>query len=142
MMKIAIPLEGGRLSSHFGHCERFAFIDIDEKTRQITTKLEVTPPPHEPGQLPPWLANQGATLIIAGGMGGRAKQLLQDAGIGYVLGAPTLTAEELVASYLNGTLQGGENACTHHEGEPCQDPTHGHGHGHTHGHAHGTKPRS
>lgn len=128
-MRIAIPLEAGRLSSHFGHCERFALLDIDPKRRAIIKKTEILPPPHEPGQLPGWLALQGATMIIAGGMGARAKQLFLEAGIGFILGAPTLSPEELTALFLNGTLQSGENACTHTEGHTCGDASHDHGHG-------------
>ena len=33
-MKIAIPLANGQLAMHFGHCEQFALIDVDEATRQ------------------------------------------------------------------------------------------------------------
>ena len=29
-MKIAIPVADGKLCMHFGHCEKFALIDIDE----------------------------------------------------------------------------------------------------------------
>lgn len=32
MKKIAIPLENGRLCSHFGHCEQFAIIDVENNT--------------------------------------------------------------------------------------------------------------
>jgi predicted Fe-Mo cluster-binding NifX family protein len=52
--RIAIPLEGGILCSHFGHCEQFAIVDADDKT--ITAETLITPPPHEPGLLPGWLA--------------------------------------------------------------------------------------
>jgi len=31
-MKIAIPLAGGKLSAHFGHCQEFAIIDADPAT--------------------------------------------------------------------------------------------------------------
>ncbi|MDX9812306.1 MAG: NifB/NifX family molybdenum-iron cluster-binding protein, partial [Bacteroidales bacterium] len=30
--RIAIPLEGGILCSHFGHCEQFAIVDAEDKT--------------------------------------------------------------------------------------------------------------
>lgn len=29
-MKIAIPMAGGQLCMHFGHCEQFALVDVDE----------------------------------------------------------------------------------------------------------------
>ncbi len=28
-MRFAVPLSGGMISPHFGHCEQFALIDVD-----------------------------------------------------------------------------------------------------------------
>lgn len=112
-MRIAIPLADGKLSAHFGHCERFALLDVDPQAKAIQAREEVVPPPHEPGLLPRWLAEHGAKLIIAGGMGGRAQQLFAQNGIQVVVGAPADTPEELVAAYLGGTLKAGENLCDH-----------------------------
>ncbi len=47
----------------------------------------VVPPPHEPGLLPTWLQEQGADIIIAGGMGSRAQELFLGKGIHVVTGA-------------------------------------------------------
>jgi len=35
VMKIAIPIAGGKLCMHFGHCEQFALIAADAKTKKI-----------------------------------------------------------------------------------------------------------
>lgn len=112
-MKIAIPLAGGRLSLHFGHCESFALVEVDEAEGRITGREELMAPPHQPGLLPPWLAERGATVILAGGMGQRAQQLFADRGIRVVVGAPAEAPERLVEDYLAGTLQAGENICDH-----------------------------
>lgn len=87
-MKIAIPMAGGQLCMHFGHCEQFALVDVDETAGKPTNTTLVTPPPHEPGLLPRWLHEQGATVIIAGGMGQRAHQLFAQSGVKVVVGAP------------------------------------------------------
>jgi len=63
--------------------------------------------------LPPWLAQRGAKMIIAGGMGQRAQGLFAEQGIQVIVGAPALTPERLVNDYLSGTLQAGENLCDH-----------------------------
>ena len=84
-MKIAIPMAGGRLCMHFGHCEQFALVDVDEIGGKLTNTTLVTPPPHEPGLLPRWLHEQGATVIIAGGMGQRAQQLFSQSGVKVVV---------------------------------------------------------
>ena len=49
LMRIAIPLTGGRLAMHFGHCERFALVDVDGVRREIVGRQDVEAPPHEPG---------------------------------------------------------------------------------------------
>lgn len=113
VMKIALPLASGKLCMHFGHCEQFVLVDVDENTRKITGKITVTPPPHEPGLLPRWLAEQSVTHIIAGGMGQRAQMLFQERNIEVVVGAPAAEPETLVTNYLAGTLASGTNACDH-----------------------------
>lgn len=112
-MKIAIPLAAGRLCMHFGHCEQFALVDVDEAAQQVRGTTLQTPPPHEPGVLPGWLHEQGADVVIAGGMGQRAQQLFVQNGIQVLVGVPALTPDELVAAYLAGTLKTGQNACDH-----------------------------
>jgi predicted Fe-Mo cluster-binding NifX family protein len=112
-MRIAIPIADGKLSMHFGHCERFVLIDVDPKEKKILKREDIEAPPHQPGLLPPWLAERGANLIIAGGMGARAQGLFAEQGIQVVVGAPAETPEKLVAAYLTGTLQPGENVCDH-----------------------------
>jgi len=112
-MKIAIPTADGRLCMHFGHCERFALVEVDEASKAITGTEYLTPPPHEPGVLPRWLHEQGADLIISGGMGMRAQRLFAQNGIEVVVGAPAGRPEEIVSAYLSGVLQTGENVCEH-----------------------------
>ncbi len=110
-MKIAIPLAAGKLSAHFGHCEQFALIEV--KDNQIVGKELLTPPPHEPGVLPAWLAEQQVTQIIAGGMGIRAQQLFANNGIEVIVGAAADTPESIVESFLAGDLETGSNLCDH-----------------------------
>lgn len=112
-MKIAIPLADGKLTMHFGHCASFALIDVDPAQKAILDRNDVIPPPHEPGVLPPWLADQGVKVIIAGGMGQRAQGLFAAQDIQVFVGAPSDTPEALVGQYLSGTLQSGVNACDH-----------------------------
>ncbi len=111
-MKIAIPVANGILCSHFGHCERFAILDMDEQGN-VTSRDELTPPPHEPGVLPAWLHSLGIQHIIAGGMGSRAQGLFFENGISVTIGAPSIAPEELASAYVKGTLVGGDNVCDH-----------------------------
>jgi predicted Fe-Mo cluster-binding NifX family protein len=112
-MKYAVPVTGGRLSPHFGHCETFAFFDVEEAGRKILSRESVTPPAHETCVLPEWLLRQGAGVVIAGGMGLRAADLLRRNGIDVVLGALESDPEQAVLRHLSGSLDTGDNACDH-----------------------------
>ena len=110
-MKFAIPLAEGKLTAHFGHCQEFALVDVEDN--KIKNKETLVPPPHEPGVLPKWLHEQGADVIIAGGMGARALDLFAQNNIKVIVGASALAPEELVKQYLDNSLQTGGNVCDH-----------------------------
>ncbi len=112
-MKIAIPVADNQLFPHFGHCPAFAILDVDEKSNSIASRTDVQAPPHEPGLLPPWLAKQGVTLIMAGGIGARACDLFAQNGIKVIAGVSPATPEAIVADYLSGKLEIGANSCDH-----------------------------
>jgi ATP-binding protein involved in chromosome partitioning len=112
-MKFAIPLAEGKLTTHFGHCKMFALITVDDNTKAITKKEEIVPPPHEPGLLPVWLHERGVTHVIAGGLGQKARVLMEEKNICVLAGAPALEPETLVNQHLAGTLTFGANGCDH-----------------------------
>ncbi len=111
-MKIAIPCADGRLCMHFGHCENFAFVEVDEN-KNITGIDLVKPPHHAPGVYPGWVKEQGADIVIAGGMGGRAQAMFEQQGVQVLPGAAAGAPEEIVKAWLDNTLQLGDNACDH-----------------------------
>lgn len=110
MKKIAIPMADGELCMHFGHCQQFRVFHTG--INGIEKYEDLTPPPHEPGVIPAFLAENGVELVIAGGMGQRAQNIFMQHGIQVVVGANG-KAEELVQHALNGTLVSGENCCDH-----------------------------
>ena len=112
-MKIAVPTAEGRLANHFGHCEEFTIIDVDDETKEIVSAEQQTPPPHEPGVLPRWLSELGVQLIIAGGMGMRAQQFFAQYGVEVVVGAPVERPQQIVKQHLDGSLVTGQNVCDH-----------------------------
>lgn len=111
MRIIAIPLVEGRLSMHFGHCEEFVLYNVDNG--QVKKKQSLAPPAHAPGVIPNWLHEQGANVIVAGGMGQRAQSLFAEQGIEIVVGAPSDDPDEIIKAYLDGNLETGENICDH-----------------------------
>jgi Mrp family chromosome partitioning ATPase/predicted Fe-Mo cluster-binding NifX family protein len=112
-IRIAMPVAQGQLCLHFGHCEQFALIDADPASKTINKEEYVDAPGHQPGLLPKWLAERGATVIIAGGMGMRAQSLFAENGITVVIGATPGSPIEAAKAYLDGTLQTGDNICDH-----------------------------
>lgn len=112
-MKYAIPVSGGVLCPHFGHCEHFALVDVDESKKEIIKTELVAPPAHQPGMLPPWLAQQGVKCVIAGGMGMSAQNIFNSQGVKVIVGAPEDNPEKLVLNHLSGNLAAGDNACDH-----------------------------
>ncbi len=111
-MRIAIPVANGMLCPHFGHCDQFAVLDMDERGNVISRRDE-TPPPHEPGVLPSWLHSLGVEHVIAGGMGSRAQGIFHENGITLTIGAPVAAPEELASAHMRGALAGGDNLCDH-----------------------------
>ena len=110
---VAIPVAGGQLCMHFGHCEQFALLDVDTAANEILGTRHLAPPPHEPGALPRWLHEQGVNLIIAGGMGQRAQNIFTEQNIQVIVGVPAGPPESIVRAYLDGKLQPGDNLCDH-----------------------------
>jgi predicted Fe-Mo cluster-binding NifX family protein len=113
--RIAIPVESGMLCEHFGHCEYFYIADVKDK--EIVKEEMITPPEHQPGLYPAWVAEKGVSIVIAGGMGEKAKQLFGQQNIELLVGAVKKEPKELVLDFINDKLITGANTCNHHEHE-------------------------
>jgi ATP-binding protein involved in chromosome partitioning len=119
-VRIVIPVTDERLAMHFGHCDQFTLFDVDPENAEILKRESVSAPPHQRGVLPDWLSEQGAEVIIVGGMGGRAQELFREKGIKVIAGSSELSLDELVKQYLEGVLAEGPEVCDHSE-KPCHD---------------------
>jgi predicted Fe-Mo cluster-binding NifX family protein len=74
-----------------------------------------------------WLRRKGATVVLAGGMGPRAIDMLGRHGIEVVLGVRGDDPDTVVRSYLEGTLEATGEVCHDHGYHDC-----GHDHGNHH----------
>lgn len=110
--KIAIPVENEKLCSHFGHCKQFAVYEVNEN--KIVEEKFLDAPDHTPGSFPKFLSEQGVEVVIAGGMGHKAQGHFKNQSIELITGAEDENLQNLVNSYLNGTLQSKEVKCNHH----------------------------
>lgn len=134
IMKIAIPTENEKLCSHFGHCESFTFAEVNPETKEILNIETRVPEEGISCQSANWISEQGANIILAGGMGARPLEIFSRNGVQVISGCPELPIKELITSYLDSSLVRGENACGG-EHSHCGGHHHGH-HGGHHGHCH------
>ena len=65
--------------------------------------------------MPRFLAAEGCTDVLCGGLGQGAVQMLDQLGIEVHAGAPALPVEQVLAMYLNDTIEYGDGTC-HHDG--------------------------
>lgn len=107
----AVPTESGKLCAHFGHCEKFAIVETDDG-KVVKTEF-LTPPVHQPGVYPQFLAHQGVSVIISGGMGQKAQDLFAQNNIEVHMGVNAEEPFMLVEKYLSDQLQTGQNQCEH-----------------------------
>ncbi len=108
---IAIPTTNGVLDEHFGHTSQFTLFEIGGKS--ILNQKTIDAPPHQPGLLPPFLAEMGVSDVIAGGIGQRAIQIFNQHKINVYAGAPKQEAKELIEGFINNTLEFVANYCDH-----------------------------
>ena len=112
-MKYAVPVSDSMVAMHFGHCEQFALIDVDEAKNEIVRKEIIPSPGHQPGLLPVWLAEQGVSVIIANGMGSRAQELFRQNRIKVIINVLEGNPEKAVLDYIGGRLEVGDDVCDH-----------------------------
>jgi predicted Fe-Mo cluster-binding NifX family protein len=94
-----------QIFDHFGHTPYFTIVDIQN---QLVKKTTIVANPfadkHQPGEVPGFLAGLDVNLVIAGGMGARAKDMFTAQNIQVISGASGLIST-VIENFLNGTLQ-------------------------------------
>jgi len=130
-MKIAIPTKDEKLCGHFGNCDSFTFAEINPETREIISVEQKIPEDGISCQSASWISEQGANIILAGGMGMRPMMIFAQNGVEVVSGCPELPIRELLNKFMDSTLVTGENTCSggHHDGEHHCHHHHSEGHG-------------
>ncbi len=109
-MIVAIAVDGTEVTEHFGHCSAYLIFKIEEN-KVVDQTLQMSPG-HVPGYLPEFLSDLGVGTIITGGLGIKAKKMLEERGITVVTGA-TGEAADVIVKYLDGTLVTENNSCDH-----------------------------
>lgn len=108
-MKVAIAVDKGKVSAHFGRCEEFVLLEIEDS--KVISKKMIKNPGHKPGFLPQFLKELKVDVIITGGMGKKALELFEKAQIKVILGI-TGEVEDVINEFLKGNLKSKESLCT------------------------------
>jgi len=83
---------------------------VDINNGKLEKKEAISNPGHSPGSIPQFLHDKGVDLIIAGGMGMRAKGFFEEFGIRTIMGING-TIEDVIKRLTEGTLKGGTSLC-------------------------------
>jgi predicted Fe-Mo cluster-binding NifX family protein len=127
-MRIAFSTDTDRgmeslISDHFGRCPYYVIVDLEgDQVSQVQAVSNPFLHQHQPGNIPDFINQKGAQVIVSGGMGRRAYGFFQQHGIQVATGAKGMV-DSALQDYLNGALFEGEPTCGggghHHSGGGC-----------------------
>lgn len=124
-MKIAVPInENNLVDDHFGHCSSFNVFSISGHNEILD--LKEIPSLQGCGcksNIAEVLAADGVTIMLAGGIGDGAINVLKRAGI-IVLRGCTGDSAEVVKHYLLGALKDSGESCYNFDIPHAQDTSH------------------
>ena len=112
-MKIAVASEGTQVSGHFGRCSSFTVVTAEGG--KITGSESFPNPGHDHGLLSDFMRDHGVQVVISGGMGAGARNMLADMGVMAVTGAAG-DVQTVVQAWLAGDLKSSDVAFDHHIG--------------------------
>ncbi len=114
-MKIAVPVTSeNQIDGHFGHCESYGVFSISDKNE--ITEIKRVESPQGCGcksDIAAVLASDGVTIMLAGGIGGGAINVLNYSGIEVIRGCSG-DATEVVKLYLKGLVEDSGSSCHQH----------------------------
>jgi predicted Fe-Mo cluster-binding NifX family protein len=115
-MKIAVPVTGeNNVDSHFGHCESYGVYTINEKKEISDFKKMQSPQGCGcKSDIASVLASDGVSVMLAGGIGAGAINVLGNSGIEVIRGCSG-KADEIVRLYLSGQITDSGSSCQQHE---------------------------
>lgn len=121
MKKIALPTRNGMIDDHFGHCEFYTILAVDDNNKIVMS--ETIPSPQGCGcksNIAFKLQEDGVTVMLAGNMGEGALNKLSSCNIKVIRGCKGAVLE-VAEAYLAGKIQDSGVGCVgHHEaGHVC-----------------------
>lgn len=124
-MKIAVPVtSNNQIDDHFGHCNFYDVFEINQDNQ--ISDLKRIPSLQGCGcksNIAEVLAADGVKVMLAGGIGNGAINVLNNAGIAVIRGC-TGDSAEIVKLFLLGLLTDSGESCHHHDGHHAGDSGH------------------
>ena len=116
MKKIAIPVtKSNQVDEHFGHCEFYGVYTISEKNEIADVQTIKS----EQGcgcksNIASVLSDMGVTIMLAGGIGAGAINVLNNSGIMVIRGCSG-NASDIVKQYIGGSISDSGESCLQHQ---------------------------
>lgn len=115
-MKIALPSRDNMIDNHFGHCEYFTVLTIDNDAKEILSSEKVQSPEGCgcKSNIAHVLAEMGVEVMLAGNMGNGAVNVLNNAGIKVVRGCSG-AIDTVASNWIKGNVVDSGESCDHHD---------------------------
>jgi len=116
MKKIAIPVNKfNQIEDHFGHCEFYEIYSVIEGGKIVEIKsIESAQGCGCKSNIASVLAENGVTIMLAGGIGQGAINVLNACNIQVIRGCSGNT-QEIMKQFLEGKILDSGETCSHHE---------------------------
>jgi predicted Fe-Mo cluster-binding NifX family protein len=115
-----LPQGKAIVADHFGRCSKFLIYEVNEEKKVVKEEVYYNPLEGRHGgacELPAYVKEYNANVIIAGGMGRKAVMQFNQFGI-QVITAPGAEILDALHGYLNGDLNSYEE-CAGHQDKGC-----------------------
>jgi len=113
--KIASPVtSAGTIDEHFGHCEFYKIFTLSDDNQITNSEVIKSEGCGCKTNIDGWLKSRGVTIMLAGGIGAGAINVLNAVGIEVVRGCSG-NADEVVNQYLAGLIIDSGESCKEHE---------------------------
>lgn len=111
-MKIAVTTQGNQVFQHFGKCSTFTVFTVENGKIQSKKLLDAQGSGH--AALGGFLKESGVNVLICGGIGGGARNILASVGIKLISGVEG-DIDDVVNACLAGNLSDQGGSCNHEE---------------------------
>lgn len=114
-MKISLPTRQNVIDDHFGHCEYFTVLTIDDNKQIINEEIITSPEGCGcKSNIAQTLSEMGVEIMLAGNMGDGAVMALNNSGIEVLRGCSG-DIKTVAHKWLDGSLSDSGDSCHEHE---------------------------